>query len=163
MRRPANAHEREIIANIKKHGWFCMSVYDPDGAQPPFVYSVGFTETLSCPEFIIVGLDPNTMHAILWETFRTIKDGKRPADGQTWPELLENYNCVCRAVHAANVTPEHFASAIWFWSHPRNKDKPMQAFQIVWPDRHGLFPWDADCDASAKAVQTPLYMPPLLT
>lgn len=156
-----NRYERDIITNIEKHGWFCTSVFDPDGKQQPFSYSVGFTQTLKCPEFIVFGLDVKLMHSMLWNVFRAIRDGKRPEDNQHWDGLLEGYDCVVRAVHPSQIEPKFFASAMWFWiSYLERCADDMQAFQIVWPGvGDALYPWDEACPQIVRDRQPPLYLP----
>jgi hypothetical protein len=68
-------YERGILANIEEHGWFCTTVFDPNGEQPSFSYSVGFTKTLNCPEFIVFGLPTKLMPSMLWNVFRQISAG----------------------------------------------------------------------------------------
>src|SRR5690606_704523 len=84
-------YERKLLDNVDEHGWFCVHVFDPDGREEPFSYSVGFTKTLGAPEFIVFGLPRNLMHSMLWEVFRQIKAGKTPADNQRWSNLIEGF------------------------------------------------------------------------
>jgi Domain of unknown function (DUF4262) len=154
-----NRIERDILDNIDKHGRFCMSVFDEEGGAPPFAYSIGFTKTLSCPEFIIFGLNQKTSHAILWNTFHAIQQGKTPTDGQRWEELAQGFECIIRSVHPTNIVREYLNSAIWFWGDPKQRGKSLEAFQIVWPDASGLFPWEEGCNAGDRDCQAPLYLP----
>ncbi len=82
-------YEHRILATIGEHGWQCTSVFDPDGDDPSFSYSVGFTSALEAPEFIVFGLDIKLMHSMLWEVFRQIKDGKSVIDGDRWTGILD--------------------------------------------------------------------------
>jgi len=80
--------EVNMLATIEEHGWFCMSVFDPDGKQPEFSYSIGFSKTLDAPEFIVFGLNRELRHSMLWEVFRQIKAGAEPDEGKAWSDLL---------------------------------------------------------------------------
>ena len=61
--------QQMVRDNVDKHGWFGTSVFDPDGKNPSFSYSVGFTKTLTAPDFIIFGLSRELMHSMLWSLF----------------------------------------------------------------------------------------------
>jgi hypothetical protein len=151
-------YEQRILANIEEHGWFCPSIFDPDGQRPKFSYSVGFTKTLSCPEFIVFGLDTKLMHSMLWEVFRQIRAGRLPEDNQRWGDLIEGFDCISRAVHPTNIVREYFNSAMWLWGDPDERGGEMQAYQIVWPSSAtGLYPWDAECAQIVRDHQPPLY------
>jgi hypothetical protein len=159
MRESDSEYEQAILDTIEEHGWFCTAVFDPDGKAPEFAYSVGFTETLGQPEFIVFGLPTEVANAILWDVFRALKAGRVPEDGQSWPDLVVGYDCVIRHVHPTQVTREHLNSAIWFWGDPAVRGEPLTAYQIVWPDRDGRFPWDPGCAQWVRDDQTPLYIP----
>lgn len=97
------------------------------------------------------------MHSMLWQVFRDIKSGRKPADMDRWGGLLKGYDCVIRAVHPTNVVREYLNSAMWFWGDPAERG-PLQAFQIVWPGAgSGLFPWDEECPQSVRHCQPALY------
>lgn len=152
-------YEQEILDAIEEHGWFCTAVFDPDGTAPDFAYTVGFTRTLDLPEFIIFGLPVQTLHGILWDVFRALKAGKVPEDGLHWSGLIKGYDCVLRRVHPTQVIREHFNSALWFRGDPADHGGgPLTAFQIVWPDRDGRFPWDAGCAQEVRDDQPALYL-----
>ena len=105
-------YEREILQNIDEDGWHSTSVVDPHGNEPTFSYSVGFTRTLACPEFIVIGLEPKLMHSMLSETFLQIRGGKPPEEGAHWTGLLDGFHCISRVVHPTNVIRDWFNSAI---------------------------------------------------
>jgi hypothetical protein len=152
-------YERDILQNIEKHGWFCTCVFDPEGKDPGFAYSVGFTKTLGCPEFIVFGLGSQLMHSMLWEVFRQIRDGKMPYDGQRWSGVLDDHDCISRAVHPSNMVRDYLNSAMWFWGYDNPKG-PLPAMQLFWPARDSdLFPWDDACPQDVRDSQVPLYLP----
>ncbi len=154
MPKAKTEYEQEILDAVDEHGWFCTAVFDPDGAAPDFAYTVGFTRTLDLPEFIMFGLPLKTLHGILWDVFRALKAGRAPEDGQRWSDLIEGYDCMLRRVHPTQVIREHFNSALWF-----RGDQPLTAFQVVWPDRDGRFPWDPGCAQGVRDDQPALYLP----
>jgi Domain of unknown function (DUF4262) len=152
-------YERKLLSCIGEFGWQCTSVFDPDGEDPSFSYSVGFTSALGTPEFIIFGLNIELMHSMLSELFRQIKDGKSVVDGDSWSGILEGFNCIARAVHPTNVIRENANSAIWYWRHTGHEGMPP-LYQLFWPGKaDGFFPWDPDCSDYVRSLQPCLYLP----
>ena len=150
-------YEQNIIRTVQEHGWFCTCVLEDE--DPGFAYTVGFTETLDAPEFIVFGLEPELMHAMLWSVFRQLKGGRQVRDGDRWADLVEGHNCIVRAVHPSNIVRDYFNSAIWYHGDPEVKG-PLQAVQIVWPGAvDGLIPWQSGCARIVRDSQPPLYLP----
>ena len=63
-------------------------VFDPDGKQPDFAYSIGFKETVSQPEAIIFGLPRDVMKAMINETLHQCRKGLALSDGAVIEGLL---------------------------------------------------------------------------
>lgn len=78
-------------------------------------------------------------------------------DGDRVGGLLDDYDCIARAVHPTNVVLEHLNSAIWYWN--RSSDGIPPVIQLVWPDvEQGLFPWEERCAEYAIDLQPPLWL-----
>ena len=155
-------YENKIVSTVEEHGWFCSHVFDPDKEEPDFSYSVGFTETLNCPEFIVFGLPHELMHSMLWSIFRDIKGGITPYDDRVWSNLLKGFDCVIKKVHSDNIPMNYLNSARWYWNLHLGKSELLQAYQIVWPGAaSGRFPWDENCPLEVIEMQPPLYLPGL--
>ena len=155
-------YENRIVSKVEEHGWFGTHVFDPKGDAPGFTYSIGFTKTLNCPEFIIFGLNNELMHSMLWNIFRDIEGGVTPHDGRVWSNLLEGFDCVIKSVHPDNIRMNYLNSAKWFWDTHLGNSEPLEAYQVVWPGAvSGEFPWDDDCDPYIIEKQPPLYLPGL--
>jgi hypothetical protein len=152
-------YEERILSRIKEDGFFYATVYDMRRGRPPFSYTVGFTQKLKCPEFIVFGLDDPVRSKLVRDVFQLIKKGKVPADNQRWSELLEGYDCICRAVHPTNVTDDYFRSALWYLDRSGARG-PLQAYQLFWPSNGpGLFPWEEGCSQEVRDLQPLLYEP----
>ena len=153
--------EQGILDNIAEHGWQANYVFDPNGEDPGFAYSIGFPESLGTPDVIIFGLPQELMHSMLWEIFRQIKDGKALADGSKWTGLLEgDYTCVSRRVHPDNVGSNYFNSAAWWFRHSGRPREDLSFFQIFWPgvtDRR--LPWEEGCHDTVIVAQPMLFEP----
>jgi len=150
-------YEKEIVENIEEHGWFSTGVFDPEGEDPNFTYSTGFSKTLNAPEFIVFGLSNKLMQSMLWEVFRQIKAGATPQDGMRWNDVLDGFDCISkRAVHP-DLHDEYTRSANWFWKHQGNSGHP-EVYQLVWPGaKQGLFPWDEGCNPYVISQQPQLW------
>ena len=156
-----NAFEKDILKNIKKHGWQANFVFDPEDSDPPFTYSIGFPESLGAPDFIIFGMSQEIMHHMLWEIFRQIKDGKQVKDGARWDGLLGgDYSCVSRKVDPNNNSSNYFNSARWWHGHTGRADQALEFYQMFWPGvKDKRLPWDAGCHQDVIARQPKLYEP----
>lgn len=150
-------YERRLFANVDKHGWQCASVFDQKGNDPAFSYSTGFTKSLNAPEFIVFGLPKDLMHNMLWEVYRQVESGARPADWMRWQGLLEGFDCIARKAVHKDLYTDYAVSANWFWRETGNAGSP-EVYQIVWPGaRQGLFPWEKGCAEDVIKAQTPLW------
>lgn len=151
--------QQMVRANVEQHGWFCQHVFDPDGNDPHFAYTTGFTKTLSSPEFIIFGLNNELHHAMLWEIFHQIKKGKIVSHGQKWEGLLGgDFVCYGFKCTHEDLFEEYALSSKWFWNDQGHTGDP-EVYQIVWPGAQGgLFPWDQGCDPQVISSQPQLYL-----
>ena len=155
--RSLSDYESQLLADIEQFGFQVTTVVDPDGGNPPFSYSVGFTQSLGQGEVIVVGLAPESGNWVIHDFYEKVREeGIRFADGLRISEILSEAELVCRAVPQAKITRDYLNSAIWF--HRRQFGSELaQVFQLVWPDPRGNYPWDEDCDQDVIAMQTPLY------
>jgi len=155
--RELNDYEKNLIENVEKHGWFATHVFDPDGNDPSFTYSTGFSKTLGVPEFIVFGLNKDLMHNMLWEVFHQIKAGVEPKADMRWRDLIEGFDCVGKKATHPDLHKEYTCSANWFWKRQGHADT-LEVFQLVWPGaQQGLFPWEKGCDDYVISQQTQLW------
>jgi len=170
--------EQQILENVAKFGWHCVAVHGKSD-EPDFAYSVGFIDTLGCPEFIVFGQPVKLMHSMLWGVFRQIRDGNSmPDEGQRWSHLIEGHDCISRGVHPGRIDTDHFNSALWYAWHTGRARESVRAWQLFWPGREqpffpwgrapsllpqgkrqGLFPWESGCSQSVRDCQPALYLP----
>ncbi|MDB2437491.1 DUF4262 domain-containing protein [Hellea sp.] len=152
-----NDYEVSLLEKVIEHGWHATHVFDPDGNDPLFSYSTGFTKTLGMPEFIIIGLSKDLMHNMLWQIFHQLKAGAVPKDGMRWQGLLEGFDCISKKADHPDLFKEYTVSANWFWKH-QGRDGHPEVFQMVWPGaQQGLFPWEEGCDSYVISQQPPLW------
>ena len=70
-------YERNILQHIEDHGCSVTSVFDPDGKEPPFSYSIGIARSSGAPEIIVVGLNAKLAHWMVNEYSRRCQAGER--------------------------------------------------------------------------------------
>jgi hypothetical protein len=119
---------------VEDHGWTGYYTKMPD--QPAYyAYTVGFTRSFEFPEAVVTGLDLDTSNAVLAALGAQLASGERPAFhvaidlDLTFPVVLQPVLATARPLL---VLAEGFYGA-----------DPYEAIQVVWPDRHGRFPWEA--------------------
>lgn len=153
-----NDYEIELLANVEEHGWHATYVFDPNGKDPSFAYSSGFTMSLNKPEFIVFGLSNDLMHSMLWEIYRQLEAGAFPDDGMKWYDLLGGgVECFSKKATHPDLFKEYTLSAEWLWKHQRREGHP-EIYQMVWPGaQQGLFPWEKDCDPYVITQQPALW------
>ena len=152
-----DVHEQQALNNIRDHGCHVMWIFDDDGDQPDFCYSVGFPETVGQPEVIVFGLKQELMHSMVNNVRQQCAEGLRLADWAKISGLIEGFDVVARTVNDDEAIHEHFGWAIWYHRSQRGEDV-SEAYQLVWPGAvDGLFPWDAGCADNVIALQPALY------
>jgi len=152
-----NDYEIKLLKNVEEHGWHATCVFDPDGNDPLFTYSTGFTKSLDKPEFIIFGLSKELMHDMLWEVYSQLEAGAVPQDGMRWQDLLEGTDCVSKKATHPDLLKEYTRSSKWLWNHQKRDGNP-EIYQMVWPGaQQGLFPWEKNCDPYVITQQPALW------
>lgn len=151
-------YEVDILRNIDDFGCYAVSVFDPDGEQLPFTYSVGLPISVGQPDVIISGQSTKLMHFMVNEICRQCREEELVLTNMGAIQgLIEGYDCIAREIPASNITSDYFNSAIW--AHRHQFGRPMErAFQIVWPGvGQRMFPWDNGCDPAVIYNQLTLY------
>lgn len=158
--------EREIIENVEKNGCHINAVFDPEGKDPSFAYSVGFTKTLEKvgrgknPEVIMFGLPDEVYGPAINELLAMAAAGQSLNDGTRIDKFFGSYDAVFRTVHPSQITEEYFTSALWYHRTQMGRQLDNVAM-IVWPDSNGTFPWESECEEWVKNDQPALYEPRL--
>ena len=133
-----NEHEKKIVANVREHGWFCTSVM-AETEFLGFTYSTGFWVSRGRPELLVFSLPQETAHAVLWDFYRAKNEPALPV-GEPLFGFVETHPLMLMPVAKKHYC-EYPLSARWFYG---GEDFPL--LQLVWPDRQGRFPWEANAD-----------------
>lgn len=141
-----DSYDLRVAEIMEEHGWLIQGVAPRvDAAREDgdvFSYTVGLMKWHH-PEFIIFGLPPVAAAAILNALGREVRNGRVYETGRH-DEILVGYPA--ELVEVTDST-EHLTMANRVFADRR----PVPALQIVWPDRHGRFPWEDDYSVSPSA------------
>jgi hypothetical protein len=134
-----NEAEKFIVDTIAKYGWQ-ISTIESDGYSPSFAYTIGLTKTYNHPELIILGLSTKLMGELLNIAGALIKNGHNITLNKEYDDFLNGYNCKFIKIHK-DYYSDYLGYGIWF-----NNGKDFEAYQLVWPNKNGDFPWNKGDD-----------------
>jgi hypothetical protein len=143
--------------DIARYGWQAVWVGRTAGEppdQPVWCYTIGLHGTTGGPEFIIFGLPGELSHSILSVLVDRVKAGERFPAGRFYEGVLQRFPVFIGAVPVDGYAP-YVQQAINYYGG--RSDFPL--LQVVWPDKNGRYPWDAEAEP-ALAVAQPVLCPP---
>ena len=148
---PEIQHEADkvVISNVREHG--CHIVGIPDG-DPEFAFSIGLYLNYGHPEVIIIGLDGNDAADIINDIRDRAAKGHKFSDRDVCDDLIVDYK-VCFVDVPLEAYRNYLGTAIWFY---KKMPRPFPCLQMVWQDREGRFPWDAEAGEDFKDYQAVL-------
>ncbi|WP_353612212.1 DUF4262 domain-containing protein [Mycobacterium sp. M26] len=125
-----------VRAKIDKRGWAVQYVEDP---RMPFAYTAGMT-AYGLPELLMTNVSPARAARVLNGSAQRLLDGMTLAPGQQvrlpGGPLAEVVEVDHPDVHLPVAVAIH---------------GPLRAFQLVWADGRGRWPWSADfCDQESR-------------
>ena len=144
----------QIRHNVETYGCHVMAVF-PTKAHPgvPWAYSIGIPTTFpGAAEVIVVGLDPDTAHAIINNVVAEMRKGKTFADGQEAHGLVKKLPLTFR-----KVAERHYDNYVGQGQIYHKSDSNWPLLQIIWPDTQGRFPWQEGFEDRFRAKQPLLF------
>jgi hypothetical protein len=138
--------QRLVLADIAEHGCY-LGAASETAEQPAFAYTAGLLHTHDHPELVVVGLEEDLAGELLEALIDAIAAGRRFAAGQRCDGFLRGYPVALCAVHR-DCCAQFLPAAVWAW-----QGSDVTALQVVWPDRQGRMPWDADVREGFRACQ----------
>jgi len=126
-----------IQDKIDTYGWSCVGVFDPDGNDPSFTYTVGLAAHGGA-EYMIAGLDPHQATPLLNDI------GARLTDGERFDEYSDSLLIDFR-VRFVDMTGNHQANVArdYWWGN----EVALRVRQVLWPDPQGRLPGEAGVEA----------------
>lgn len=128
------------------YGWHVVKVLE-DSRDPPFAYTVGLFQTFGHAEILVIGLPHPVAHVLLNDVGAAARAGRRFQVGRRYAELLVGYECTFREVPRRGY-PSYLGRALWFYGRTT-----FPALQLVYPDRHGRWPWQEGVSPEFRARQ----------
>lgn len=147
------AHEDHIGKSIEEYGCFVLAVADPEGAEPPFSYSVGVTLDSGQPEAIVFGLSPRLGPWVINEYNRLVRAGRKFKPGVAYKGFLQGFPVYIEPADPRKTQDFMFACNRLYgeFGYP--------AVQIVIPNTAGVWPWEKGANRAFRKIQPLLCKP----
>ncbi|MFL6117676.1 MAG: DUF4262 domain-containing protein [Catenulispora sp.] len=145
----------EAAAHVRRTGWTSIGIM-PGTRTPGWAFSVGLWHSYRTPEVSLFGLLLPDMQQRVNRAGRLIRDNKPFGLDIEIDGILDAAPVVAKRVHPGWYATL-FGFAVGFY---RGAVPPF--VQLVWPDSHGLFPWQPGCGLRCRTVQPQLWLPPEL-
>jgi len=156
LSRGDDEHERKAIQDVLEFGVHILHVFDPDGENPRFSYTVGLWHHHQHPEVILFGLKEELCHSVLNTLNDEIADGKSFLAESSSLEILEGFRC-----YFEKLPKDQYESCLgwarWFYG-----GDDFEAVQLIWPNTSGVFPWQSNADEHLRWMEPILTKRPLL-
>jgi hypothetical protein len=149
---PIDAYLSEMRALVDEHGWAVQYV-SGTAESPPYAYTVGLAAAGSS-ELLVYGLPREVSHHLCTEAVARAESEGALEPHRDYDGILSGFPARFLPMAGAQEVDE-FAVVRRLW---RGLD--FEAFQLVWPDRDGRFPWEADCDPDVVRAQPLRGAPP---
>lgn len=152
LRYAEDEHDQKLLSDIERVGWHVIHINE-DEQGPGYTFSVGFYYTFQQPEILIMGLRQEVAHELLKIAVVQMAGGKTYQPFDRVSQFAESYDCAFAPIEMQHYR-DYLGYAVWFY---RSLPKPFPAMQLVWPDKDGRFPWEANYDERFLNLQKPLY------
>ncbi len=147
------SHDQAIAEDVQK---FSFSIIRISEFTPPFAYTVGLMFTRQHPELIIFGLRDEGPR-ILRTMAELIALGRRFDAPGEYEGALENGKVATHIVHPTQH--EFYLGYAMGYCRDQGCGGKLQAIQVFWPDKQGLFPFQRGCDDGVYEAQPRLDQP----
>jgi len=137
----------DISETIALNGYTAIAINDID---PPFAYTVGLMFSQEHPELILLGLDDET-GSIFAAMVEDIQSGKSFTEPGAYDGILIGLPIAIRKVHSTQH--EFYLAGAMAHCRQRGRAGELEAVQVFWPDKNGLFPFDVGCDDQVVCAQ----------
>lgn len=144
----------KVEEGIQAMGWVVVPIIDAN-----FVYTVGLTETYNHPEFIIIGFPPRIACNIVGEAVEKLKQDREAFRDQEVGGVIQV------RVHG-ELQPSHLGCRrvmrekkldLLCRAVARYGEDGFEAKQLIFPDMHGVLPWQPGFNQEWGQCQPALY------
>jgi hypothetical protein len=147
--RPDAGRHDDLVETVRKHGWAPLWIAREIG----YAHTVGVYHSFGQAEFVMFGLEGPGMQQWLNAAVEHGRDHGWPADGEPFHGILGEYPTQLRTVHTS------WHDALFGAAHRFYQGQPVPVRQLVWPDRHGRWPWDPEATLSSRTRQAQAWLP----
>ena len=130
------AYDQRVSHDIEKFGCHIMSVFDPEGQDLNFSYSIRIQKKVNAPEAIVIGLNPKLGHALISHYHHGVRDGKSYLPNVAYEGFLDGFPIYIEPVTA----PRHHD--LMLGCERYYGDVGYRAVQLIYPTTKGLWPWE---------------------
>jgi hypothetical protein len=141
-------YDHKLLRDIETLGWHVVPVVG-DESGPQFSFSVGLYCSFGHPEIMIMGLAPQVAHELINTIAVRIVGGEVFVPAERIDDLVESFPCIFIPISIDHYQ-DNLGYGIWYYGSLK---QPFPALQLVWPDKQGLFPWDAGYDVRFNKLQ----------
>lgn len=147
-----DAFFHQVVENIREYGTHVTGVGAGDG-EPTFAYTTGLSAHDGHPEFVIYGLDMRIAQKLLNDLSATVLDGTERYGHGDWVDRLVANGIAVRLITVTDSSTDLTVANALF---REDGAPPVPALQVVFPDKGGLWPWQAGSSVAALPVKGPV-------
>ena len=139
------AFEKQKQDLIAKHGFMVMYVAD----TIPFAYTIG-RNAKHLPEFAIrLPASQEDVHEIIHSVVRAFHANTDILDGRNIEKILDRFPVRLKKL-SCEVIDQNLGGAL---KHAEKNGVAPVCYQIMWPDKQGIFPGEPGCDPKFVTMQ----------
>ncbi len=124
---------------IETNGWAIEPVAAHGETDPPipgYSYTIGFEDTFGFPDVVVFGLTPVASRGLVGLVAEFLQGGTDLPLDAVFVGLLDNgLRCALISLDAGQCGDLFTSATAWYGVSRR-------MVQLVWPDRHGVLPWE---------------------
>ncbi|MEV0453820.1 DUF4262 domain-containing protein [Catellatospora methionotrophica] len=144
-RRTSDAY---LVDAALSHGFQTLAV----STSVPFVYTIGLWHSYRQPEIAMFGLEPTHMNTMIRDYVRRGVNTAWPRTEQHIGGILDGHVVQVRAIHPS------WNDALFGTLYRFYRGIIPAVHQLVWPDKNGLWQWEAGASAQCSSDQPSAWL-----
>src|SRR5262245_32731872 len=140
------AAQRALLADIAESGVH-IAHEDERGERPAHAYTIGMRHSFGEPEVLVIGLPREVAQDLLDNVADEANGGRMFAAGEQHDGLVRDYPV--RLLRVSDTQATQWLPLVG-WAYERS-DVPC--LQLVYPDKQGRWPWQADVRDGFRRIQ----------
>lgn len=132
------ADNRRILATIKKYGYHCISVFDPENKTPSFSYSIGIQASTSLPEAIVLGVSSTLGYSMIKKYYNQVCQGTEVKCGTPYHGFHKRFPIFIEPA-LPSLLEEYTLGCGWYY-----EEKTFSVVQLIYSSTTGVWPWQSE-------------------